>query len=348
MAEARAIFDQQELAIVLSHYDLGRIVDLRDFPRGSHQAAKILVTTDRGKFLLKRRPKGKDDPYKIAFTHALQLYLANHHFPMPHLIGTRADNNSMLKISDCIYEVYEFIDGEPYDAGMLATYEAGKTLGLYHALVSAYQPEYPPPPGTYHGSKVVHDSIAKMQAVLAKRPSAVGHEDELAATIGSLRETYAMAAAQANELGLLKWEPQIIHADWHPGNLIFDEQHVVAVIDYDAARVAPRVVDIANGCLQFSMITGPRDLSAWEDRADEARIIRFLHGYDEMNTLTHAEIRTLRFLMQEALIAQVISPILKRGTFAGLDGFEFLKMLRRKADWLGQNPGAFEIDTEKE
>lgn len=348
MADPRATFAQQELAIVLSHYDLGRIQDIREFPRGSHQAAKILVTTDRGKYLMKRRPKGKDDPYKVAFSHALQLYLANHHFPMPHLVGTRADNNSMLKIGDSIYEAYEFIEGQPYDSGLLSTYEAGKTLGLYHALVNQYEPEYPPPPGTYHGSKVVHDSIARMADVLGKRPSAQGHETELASTISATRETYAMAAAKANELGIQKWAPQIVHADWHPGNLIFDEGHVVAVIDYDAARVSPRVVDIANGCLQFSMITGTRDVNTWEARADQARITRFLHGYDEMNVLTHAEIRALPLLMQEALIAQAISPILKRGTFAGLDGFDFLKMLLRKTEWLSQHPGAFEIDNRSE
>lgn len=348
MADARATFEHQELAIVLSHYDLGRILDIREFARGSHQSAKILVTTDRGKYLVKRRPKGKDDPYKVAFAHALQLYLANHHFPMPHLVGTRADNNSMLKIGDSIYEAYEFIEGEAYDNGLVATYESGKTLGLYHALVKEYEPEYPPPPGTYHGSKVVHESIAKMGDVLARRPSAQGRESELASTISATRETYAMAAAKANELGLAKWAPQIVHSDWHPGNLIFDQGHVVAVIDYDAARVAQRVVDIANGCLQFSIITGGRDLNAWESRADQARVTRFLRGYDEMNVLTHAEIRALPFLMQEALIAQAISPILKRGTFAGLDGFDFLKMLLRKSEWLSQNPGAFDLDNRSE
>ncbi|RIK67808.1 MAG: hypothetical protein DCC65_04870 [Planctomycetota bacterium] len=347
MTDVRARFAADELAIVLSHYDLGFIHDIREFPRGSHLAAKLIISTDKSKYILKRRPKGKDDPRKVAFAHALQLYLAEKNFPLPHLVGTRRDNNSMLKIGDAIYEVFEFIDGGPYDMGLLPTYQAGKTLGLYHQLVKDYDSEYEPPPGTYHAAKSVHDSIPRMGEVLRTRPSAEGRERELNATVAQLREIYAMAAGAANEAGLPKWAPQIIHSDWHPGNMIFDKGHVVAVIDYDAAREAPRVVDIANGCLQFSLVTGDRDVATWEDRTDMERARRFLRGYDEMAVLTHAELKVIPLLMQEALIAQAISPILKRGTFAGLDGFDFLKMLLRKLAWLQANAGVFELDSQE-
>lgn len=344
MAEAREQFSSQELAIVLTNYDLGMVSEAREFPKGSHTAAKVLVVTDRGKYLLKRRPKGKDDPYKVAFAHALQNHLADQHFPLPHLVGTRETNNSMLKVGGAIYEVFEFIDGEPYDGGLLATYQAGKTLGLYHRLVKDYHPEWDPPPGSYHGSKTVYDSIPRMAPAIMKIPSAAGREGELQQLLTRLRETYASAAGAVNEVGLPHWPAQIIHSDWHPGNMIFDHGHVVAVIDYDAARVGPRVVDIANGCLQFSLVTGGRDLATWTEETDVLRAKRFLRGYDEMNVVTHAELKAVPSLMQEALIAQAVPPILKTGTFAGLDGFEFLRVVQRKADWLRNNASRLEID----
>ena len=46
---------------------------------------------------MKRRARGKDDPFKVAFCHAIQLYLASKQFPLPHLIGTKKENNSMLQ-----------------------------------------------------------------------------------------------------------------------------------------------------------------------------------------------------------------------------------------------------------
>ena len=48
--------------------------------------------------------------------------------------------------------------------------------------------------------------------------------------------TYRQAADAVDELGLESWPKQIVHADWHPGNMLFRDNHVVAVIDYDSAR----------------------------------------------------------------------------------------------------------------
>ena len=110
MATKRETISSEELAIVLSHYDLGIVQEFKAFARGSHAAAKVVVRTDQGRFLIKRRPVGHDGPYRVAFSHALQQFLALKNFPLPHLIGTREDNNSMLKIDEAIYEVFEFID----------------------------------------------------------------------------------------------------------------------------------------------------------------------------------------------------------------------------------------------
>src|SRR6201994_1994450 len=93
----REAFSAEELTIVMSHFDIGIIDSIVDYPRGSRKAPKLLIVSEQGKFLLKRRARGKDDHYKHAFSHALQLYLAGKQFPLPHLVGTRSDNNSMLQ-----------------------------------------------------------------------------------------------------------------------------------------------------------------------------------------------------------------------------------------------------------
>src|SRR6267154_157338 len=92
----REKFGAEELAIVLSHYDIGVVEDIKEFPRGSRKAPKLLVNTEQGKFLLKRRARGKDEAFKVAFSHALQLFLAAKQFPLPLLIGRKKDNNSMF------------------------------------------------------------------------------------------------------------------------------------------------------------------------------------------------------------------------------------------------------------
>src|SRR5687767_1727640 len=77
----RERFDGHELAIVLSHYDLAVIEQLRVYPRGSRKSPKLRIKSKRGEFLLKRRAPGHDDPYRVAFAHDLQLRLAQRGYP---------------------------------------------------------------------------------------------------------------------------------------------------------------------------------------------------------------------------------------------------------------------------
>jgi homoserine kinase type II len=134
-----------------------------------------------------------------------------------------------------------------------------------------------------------------------------------------------------------QWPKQIVHADWHPGNMLYRDNHVVAVIDYDSARLLPRILDIANGALQFSIIGGDEDATKWPDYIDESRFKRLLRGYDEVMLLSQAEIRAVPWLMIEALIAEAVFPIAATGQFGRMEGLGFLQMVRRKVGWLNKN-----------
>jgi Ser/Thr protein kinase RdoA (MazF antagonist) len=119
--------------------------------------------------------------------------------------------------------------------------------------------------------------------------------------------------------------------------MLFRDNRVVAVIDYDSARLLPRIVDIANGALQFSIIGGDEDVSKWPDYADESRFKRFLRGYDEVMLMSQGEARALPWLMIEALIAEAVFPIAATGTFVRIDGVAFLQMVKKKIDWMQRN-----------
>src|SRR5271155_1265807 len=155
----RETFSAEELAIVLSHFDIGVIDSIVEFPRGSRKAPKLLVISEQGKFLLKRRARGKDDPYKVAFCHAIQLYLASKQFPLPHLIGTRRDNNSMLQWRNGVYELFEYIPGQGYPQTLESTFDSGRVLGLYHKLLHDFQSEWQPASGSYHAAPSVEQGL---------------------------------------------------------------------------------------------------------------------------------------------------------------------------------------------
>jgi len=160
MNPKRDTFGAEELSICLSHYDLGPIESIKGFGRGSRRSPKVIITAQRGRFLFKRRAPGKDDLKKVAFTHEIQLHLAAENFPLPHLIGTHPDNNSMLVLNGRIYEMFEFVEGGSYHGSAEATFDAGRILGLYHKLLANFRSDYAPPAGSYHGSLPVSQAIA--------------------------------------------------------------------------------------------------------------------------------------------------------------------------------------------
>jgi len=332
MATDREQFGAEELAICLSHYDLGIITSIQEFARGSRRSPKIIIDCHRGRFLFKRRVRGREDAAKVAFTHQIQLLLAAQNFPLPHLLGTRPENNSMLVLSGSIYEMFEYIAGSVYDASLEATHSSGKILGLFHKLLTGFKSEYKPPTGSYHNQPAIQQSIRNSIRKLPddKRPS----DEVMSDVVESLDHAYKHCAAQANGLGLEKWGVQIVHGDWHPGNMLFRDKHVVAVIDYDTARLQQRVIDLANGALQHSIIGGGDDPARWPEYVDETRFKRFLRGYDSVNVVSVAELKAVPFLMCEAMIAEAVLPIAATGTFGRMDGFPFLQMIDRKVKWI--------------
>jgi homoserine kinase type II len=327
-AGQREKFAADELAIVLSHYDIGVIEEVKEFPRGSRKAPKLLIATEQGKFLLKRRARGKDEAFKVAFSHALQLFLAAKQFPLPHLIGTKKENNSMLQWRGGVYELFEYIPGQGYPHTLEATFDSGRVLSLFHKLLTDFKSEWQPASGSYHLQPSIENGLKAIPQALQTT------DGSLNSTLEYLSETYRYSADRAEQMGLSGWPKQFVHADWHPGNMLFRDNHVVAVIDYDSSRQLPRLIDIANGALQFSIIGGDEDVSKWPDYLDESRFKRFIRGYDEVMLLSDAEIRAMPWLMAEALIAEAVLPIAITGQFGRLEGTEFLKMVQRKVYWL--------------
>ncbi|MEQ8850815.1 MAG: phosphotransferase [Phycisphaerales bacterium] len=325
-------FDRDELAIALSHYEVGPIRSLRAYRKGSRRSAKVFIDAEAGEFLLKRRGGGggderPDEDRRVTFSHRLQQRLFHAGFPLPRLIETRGGVTA-LRIDGRTYELFEFIRGNAYDQGLQTTYQSGQALALYHRMLSDFRPDWSPSGGGYHNAP-------QIAAHLGVIPERTGRED-LDACLARLRGAYQEAAGAVTRMGFDQWPDQIIHSDWHPGNMLYRGPQVVAVIDYDTARRGRRVLDVANGALQFSVTRVGGDPEGWPEELDESRLKRFCRGYDSVESavISTAELAALPHLMIEALIVEAVIPIARTGRFAGLDGGSFLRMVERKVRWM--------------
>ncbi|GMU37575.1 MAG: phosphotransferase [Phycisphaerae bacterium] len=321
-------FDAAELVIALSHYDLGVIESLTPLTKGSRRSPKTGIVAERGKFLLKRRDAAHCDPERIRFAHALQAHLKRAGFPAPGVIPTRSGGRTFLRVGEHVYELFEFVAGQRYRATPAEAWSAGETLAEFHAAAASLEARGPVPRADYHDNAVVRRAFDSI------REQAPGTEGAAAAGIlQRLHRAYDAASRAAAACGLPTFPAAVIHCDWHPGNMLFREGRVAAVIDYDTARVSRRVIDVANGALQFSLVGG-EDVRDWPDEPDLDRFGAFLSGYESRSRFQPGERDAIPPLMVEALIAEAVAPLARTGRFGDLPAGAILPVIERKAAWI--------------
>lgn len=322
-------FATGELAMVCSNYELGRIHNVREFRRGSRQAPKVVLETSTGTVLIKRRTPGKATAQHIAFSHSIQNHLGDRAFPLARLVPTQTGQGA-LSFGGFVYEVFSFINGKRYDRSLPPTAEAGRALAYFHRLLSDFVGPGAPVTGSYHAVAAIPEALRALPARIQAR----GLEE----TANNLAVLYDQAGLRVREAGIAGWPRQVIHADYHPGNVIFSDDGIRAIVDFDSARVGPRALDVANGAMQFSVTRTGLDPMAWPVELDHNRLQAFLGAYDAVEgcILSKAECRALPWLMIEALITEATIPIAATGRFGQIEGSTFLRMVDRKAVWIAE------------
>ncbi len=334
MPRGGAHFSTEELVRVLCHYDVGIILQVKPLSGGNMRAPKMAIVSEQGKFLLKRRPKGKDDLCRVAFAHAVQSHLAAQSFPVTYLLATRDKNNTVLQLNHHIYELFKFITGTRYDGSEEATIDAGRQLAKFHRHLAdfAYESALGGLKTCFHDSSIVRRHLKTLGSDRPARPN-----KRLRTTAEALMKLYNESSVRVNELGFDSWRQQVIHGDWHPGNMLFSQHKLAAVLDFDSVRIAPPLTDLANGMLQFSILANRPNPNDWPDYFDQDKLVQFLNGYCGVINLGKNKLDSLVDLMIETMIAEAVLPIVATGFFGHLSGTDFLQMILRKANWLTKN-----------
>jgi Ser/Thr protein kinase RdoA (MazF antagonist) len=345
MVKGGAHFSSEELVKVLSHYDIGVVHRVAPLSGGDRRAPKVVVTAEKGTFLLKRRPRGRDDLTRVAFAHAVQRHLAERAFPVPALLATVGDNVTALSLEHHIYEFFRFVEGSRCDGSPQATREAGRQLAIFHKHLARMAPPKAEPTGRGATDACFHDSTTvRRHFKLIGSGRRTGSRHKARAVVESLLIRYDRSSARVNRFGFDSWKRQVIHGDWHPGNLLFCDGRIVAVLDFDSIRVAPPPTDLANGMLQFSIVGDRTDPAGWPDHFDRVRLLEFLNGYREVTRLSERKLHSLIDLMVQAMIAEAVLPVAATGFFGQHCGLTFLDMIVRKTKWLRRHRKELTLD----
>jgi Ser/Thr protein kinase RdoA (MazF antagonist) len=333
-ASRRAKFTPEEAREVLGAFAVPVPKRVREYRRGSARSAKAIVDcVDASRYLLKRRDLAGAGADRVTFCHAVHAELARLRFPVPRIVPVRATGATWLERGSIVYELFEFIDGQPFDRSLGGALEAGQLLARWHRTLEGWAPPAAEAASLYHRARAVGLAWARLRS--PESPLA-GRHGELASALSELEERMGAAASRTDDHVPIPGtvaRAHVLHGDFHPGNVLYHAGFPTAVLDLDSVHLGHRVLDVANAAMQFALDPlGDGDEASWPVAVSMPRLEAFLRGYAVTPSLRlgAGDAAALPALMVEASIAESVPRIARTGMFGPIDGAAFLRHVNRK------------------
>lgn len=333
---ARALLTVDEVRDVSHAFGLRRPIEAEPLGRGSRQSAKSRLRTPSGQFFLKRRAEGA--AARLAFVHAFQTHLSAAGVPVAQLVPTLG-GGTVHRSGGGAYELFRWVDGGRWSARVDESAEVGAAIGaLLRASASFAAPPDAPRASFHRPGPATGTADQVVEAVLRADPGT--DAAAVRACVGRLLDASARAHARAEDAGLAATAATCIHGDLHPGNVLFSDGRLCAILDLDGARVDHRACEVANALVHFGShpISGLAP-AEWRPGLDVARMTAVIAGAEHGlgAPLAAGERLALPWLMIESCTLESLVPIARTGRFAHLPAAEFLPFIERKVAWLEAN-----------
>ena len=300
---------EQDVTTILAEYRLGAFQDCARIELG-HVNEKWLLETEQGRYLLKRRHASLRRPSLVQAQHALVQHLCRAGFPAPALIRTRYRNPFLVHKGE-VYELQEYVPGDPFDATDPAHLPASaRMLGLYHNAVKGFDHQALHRPAERYGpaalSRIWKTLLESWRLSLKPR-------DDIAllkSPVQELEEHVQDLRSRYQRIGHL---PElVIHGDYHGANLVFRGQRIVGVVDYDLAHWCARAMEVAEAIIAFN--TNPElELKhiVYRGALDLEGVKRFVTAYQDEVRLSEAEIHALPDMIRTIWLCASLDPPLE-------------------------------------
>lgn len=305
MAHAASLLGE----IIAKHYAVGELVGCRRLSLGYVNVSYVIETTTEGerrKYFLREYKRGTREE-EILFEHSVIEHLASKGFDLvAGVIATKDEGTFVRRFEDgevVFYALFDFLPGEDRYSWVdpkcndEELRNAASVLARFHRAVSDLIPA-----GKRFEPKILHllPIIAKNVERGARKAGETEFDVYLLRNLDFILENIDHTLRSIDEREYEGVVHQVIHCDYHPGNLKFQDGEIRGVFDFDWSKVDARCFDLALAITYFC--------TAWEGAKDghldlrKARLFLeayrgTLEGFSEVEPLSEAELRLLPWMI---------------------------------------------------
>jgi Ser/Thr protein kinase RdoA (MazF antagonist)/predicted kinase len=321
--------DAHDILPLLDAYPLTPPIECLPAGAGGKNNHMLRVRTGAGNFYVRGYTSlSYTDPATIAFENDVLLWLSGRSLsfaipvPIPTSDGRIVSSNSGRRIA-----LTPQLPGAPLDPTRLGH------AGLLGAVAGELQTALRGHPATPRPGRSLFGDLLRFALPtcdpLTLRPRDLGHSaaGESDALCARWREE-AAALQSFVETVYGSLPTQLCHNDVTHNNVLAENGHIRAALDFEFATVTPRALDLVQGLrLSMRILDGPDPLAA-------AR--RFMRGFRRWRSLTEAEVQTLPQLIRLRTALTVVWWLAHLPESRNLIP-DRLRMVDKTASWIDRN-----------
>ena len=238
-----------------------------------------LIEDKRGRRYVLRRNLQHANKERIAFQVRFQQHLLRHGFPTSEVIEARSGDPLVVDHDGISWVLFTFVEGEEFDFSRDAqVLEAARRLAQFHSIAETFTNDAPaldyqePYRDWWAGAD---ENLQELEEIYAGLPV----QDELS----YVREWWARVLAEWPLARLDALPVGWVYGDYHGRNMVFVDDELRGLFDFDDIERGPLVYDIAQGVHMFArQKRGSRTI-----RPDVARA--FIKAYAQGRALSDEE-----------------------------------------------------------
>ena len=274
--------------VLSNHYKIGGLTNFEQLHLGYQNISYIIETEgggERKKYFFRRYKEGIKEE-EIEFEHSIIRRLIERNFTLIAEVIPTPDGQTYVKrlegdegkTKEIFYAVFDFLPGEDkyswVDPKCMddEIENAAAVLAQFHHTISDLEPvgrRYEP------GILDLLPEIASYVAHCSQNPGGTICDSYFQEHLNLIQDSLGMTQDALRTLERSSLHSQIIHCDYHPGNLKFRGGEIIGLFDFDWSKIDFRCFDVALAITYF--------FSSWaketDGELDLEKTSLFIHAY---------------------------------------------------------------------